>query len=346
MGKVAVIGKYNTKVGIADGQAVKTRIITQELKNYFGENEITKIDTYNWKKNPLKLFNESIKAVRKNKHVIFMTDEGGIKIFPWLLRFAKVFKKTKLHYVVVGGWLIHFLKKHSFIRSCLKKFSGIYVETTVMKNVLYNMGFKNIILMPNFKTLQPINTKNVEKHSENTFRFCTFSRIMKKKGIDDAVEAIKEINKLKGEKICSLDIYGQVEPKETEWFENLKKSFTSEINYAGVIDYDQSVNTLKNYYGILFPTEFYTEGVPGTVIDAYASAVPVIASKWESYSDVITEGETGIGYEFGRQEMLKEKILSLINNREAHYQMKLNCLKKADEYLPEKVTAILLTRLS
>ena len=50
MGKIAVIGKYNTKVGFADGQAVKTRIITKFIEAYFGVNEVTEIDTYNWKK--------------------------------------------------------------------------------------------------------------------------------------------------------------------------------------------------------------------------------------------------------------------------------------------------------
>jgi hypothetical protein len=58
---------------------------------------------------------------------------------------------------------------------------------------------------------------------------------------------------------------------------------------------------LKDYFALLFPTHFYTEGIPGTVIDAYAAGIPVISAKWESYSDVIDEGVTGIGYKDGAE---------------------------------------------
>ena len=67
---------------------------------------------------------------------------------------------------------------------------------------------------------------------------------------------------------------------------------------------------LKNYFLLAFPTKFYTEGIPGTILDAYAAGVPVIASKWESFFDVIEEGKTGIGYEFDNQKEL-EKILAV-----------------------------------
>ena len=53
--------------------------------------------------------------------------------------------------------------------------------------------------------------------------------------------------------------------------------------YCGIKDPKDSVKTLKNYFALVFPTRFYTEGIPGTIIDAYYAGVPVIASKWESF---------------------------------------------------------------
>lgn len=346
MKRITIIGKYNATAGIADGQAVKTRIITQELEDRFGTPNVNRIDTYGWERNPIKLLIKSICAVWCSKNVIFMTDEGGIKIFPWLLYISNFARRCSLHYVVVGGWLIHFVEKHPIIKAFLKRFEGIYVETTVMKTALDKMGFSNIVLMPNCKHLEPMARDDILVQNTIPFRFCTFSRVMREKGIDDAVEAVCEVNRRFGRTVCTLDIYGQVDPKQAEWFDTLKKSFSPEVQYCGVVDYARSVDVLKDYFALLFPTEFFTEGIPGTIIDAYAAGIPVVAAQWESFSDVIDHGSTGIGYPFGKQEQLKGIITKLIENPSIIHGMKTNCLDKSYQYLSSNVMDILHSNLS
>lgn len=102
---------------------------------------------------------------------------------------------------------------------------------------------------------------------------------MKEKGIEDAINAVKTVNKEAGRIVYTLDIYGQVDSRQTQWFENLKNTFPDYIKYRGLIDYDKSVDVLKNYCVLLFPTHFYTEGIPGTILDAYAAGIPVISCK-------------------------------------------------------------------
>src|SRR5690606_13604785 len=82
---------------------------------------------------------------------------------------------------------------------------------------------------------------------------------------------------------------------------------------------------------------YKTEGVPGTIIDAYAAGVPVIASKWNSYKDVIDEDVTGMIFNMG-------DITSLVNRLEQAYKypekilmMKDNCLKKALDCSPDLI---------
>lgn len=346
MKKVTIIGKYNARAGIADGQAVKTRILSQEIEKQYGKHNTFKIDTYEWKKHPFSLLIKSMFAVRCSKNVIFMTDEGGIKVFPWLLSLSNIFGRCSLHYVVVGGWLTHYLKKHQFTQACLKKFDGIYVETSVMKQSLEKMGFSNTILLPNFKSLEPVAALQISEEALKPFRFCTFSRVMREKGIDDAVDAICKVNSHFGKTVCTLDIYGQIDPDQTVWFDSLTKSFPPEVSYCGVADYSCSTALLKEYFALLFPTEFFTEGVPGTIIDAYSAGVPVVASHWESFDDVIEHGKTGIGYPFGKQECLSEVLIALVENPETILGMKSNCLEKAHKYLPENVLDILYSNLN
>ena len=81
-------------------------------------------------------------------------------------------------------------------------------------------------------------------------------------------------------------------------------------------------NVIKGYYMLLFPTHFTTEGIPGTIIDSYAAGVPVIASKWDGFNDVIDNGVTGIGYQCLHNECLQAAIEDAIKSPNKIKEMK------------------------
>ena len=96
--------------------------------------------------------------------------------------------------------------------------------------------------------------------------------------------------------------------------------------------FDESVKVLKDYFALLFPTKFFVEGVPGTIIDAYASGLPVISSKWESFADVVDDKITGYGYEFDNLAALKKLLIDIADNPLMITSLKKNCLLKVDYY--------------
>ena len=343
--EVSVIGLFCTGKNVSDGQSIKTRIVTRELEKAWGEENVGRIDTWGWKKHPLKLFRNCLRALRDSRNVIFMTDAGGIRVFPWLLLWGNVLYGHRLHYVVVGGWLPEFLKTHPFPSACLKKFDTILGETTVMQEALREMGFTNVRRMPNFKDLTPLQEAQLVVHREEPYPFCTFSRVMRKKGIEDAVEAVRSVNGKFGRTVCTLDIYGAVDPGETEWFAELSAGFPPEVRYRGVVPFDRSVEVVKEYFALLFPTFYPSEGIPGTILDAYAAGVPVIASRWSGFRDVVEEGVTGIGYPYLRNDLLKDVMEEVIRKPGRILNMKKNCLKKAESFDPEQVMRILLEAL-
>lgn len=346
MKQVSIIGLFCNGQQVSDGQSIKTRIVTEELERALGAASVRRIDTFGWKKRPLDLLSRSILAVLDSRSVIFMTDEGGIKVFPWLLHTSNLLRRAKLHYVVIGGWLVPFLRKHSFLAACLKRLDCIFVETTVMRAGLEELGFRNVHLMSNCKTLTPLTPDQLIRSDGEPYRFCIFSRIMREKGVEDAVNAIRAVNARFGRTVCTLDLYGMIDPNQTDWFESLSASFPSCVRYGGVVPFDESVATLKNYHALLFPTKFYTEGVPGTIIDAYAAGVPVIASRWASWADVVEDNVTGITYPFSEPEQLTEILCNAVSDPDLLLRMKENCLRRAGDYLPENVMRILLAELA
>lgn len=346
MKKVAVIGKFCKGYEAADGQSIKTRIVAQEIQKAFGSENLCEIDTYGWKKHPVQLVLKSVSATWRYEHVIFMTDQGGIKIYPWLLTLANFHGRCKVHYVVIGGWLSRTIEQHKLLRFWLKKMHGIYVETNTMKVALEACGFSNIVLLPNCKPLSICSADEISVAMNEPLPLCTFSRVMKEKGIEDAVNAVAEINRRCGRKVFTLDIYGQVDPGQKEWFEYLAKSFPEEVHYGGIIPYQQSTQVLRHYFTLLFPTRLYVvEGVPGTIIDAYASGLPIIASKWANFDDVLDD-ETCLSYAFEDEDGLVACLGKVAQNPSIMQTKRNACLQRAHVYTPDRVMKILIDHLN
>lgn len=342
MDKLLIIGAFGEGIELLDGQTVKTKILTNELKSQYGRDNINTIDTYGRFNNVMALF-RCIIGFFYNENIMMLPAQNALKVLaPWIV-FWNFFFHRRLHYVVIGGWLDGYLDKHYFVEKSLHKFCRIYVETSIMKGALQKRGFHNVSVVPNFKNLGIIKEEEFDYYHEPPFPLVTFSRVMQQKGIEDAVNIVTQINNEAGKSIFTLDIYGQLASDEIEWFELMKNKYSisndshSVVQYKGCIQFDKSAEVLSRYFALLFPTRFYTEGIPGTIIDAYAAGLPVISSKWESFADVVEDGVTGFGYEFENLDELKEILLAIAASPNIIIKMKKECIKRAEEFLPSMV---------
>lgn len=346
MKKVTVIGHFGFGLNYNDGQTVKTKNITSELCRVFGANIVDTIDTHGGFTALLKAPAHILKSMRDSNNIVILPAQRGILVYSLLISVAKCFcKSCKVHYAVVGGWLPNVLEKYKLLNKQLRRFDYIYVETATMEKRLISLGLNNTAVMPNFKDIKPIDVSDISFSETMPYKLCIFSRVMREKGIEDAVNVVRRINEKEKQKVYALDIFGPIDPQQKEWFDDLQKTFPEYICYRGVVASSDSVNTVRKYDALVFPTRFFTEGIPGTIVDAYASGVPVICSKWESFSDIVDEGQTGKGYEFSSENSLYE----LMSNHELLMsQMKTyaeNCLRKSQEYLPQNGIKVLIKNM-
>lgn len=344
LNKVCVCGHFAFGDNLLNGQTVKTKIITSQLEQKLSEDEVVKLDTHGTKKLIALPFMLCSKLSRCRNIIIFPAQNGLRIIAPLLNLLNKLFHR-KLHYVVIGGWLPDFLIGKKHLTKVLKKFDYIYVETFAMQNALNHMGFENVCVMPNCKPLTVLSPDNLVYNEKLPFKLCTFSRVMKEKGIEDAIEAVKIANKSLGRTVYTLDIYGQVDSSQVEWFDQIQKSFPDFIRYCGIVDFEKSVTTVKEYHALLFPTYYDGEGFAGTLIDAMASGVPVVASDWKYNSEIVKAGVTGYIYSAKNVEELARILQSDVYSFEKIKAMKENCLTEAEKYQPDKVVDILFEKL-
>lgn len=333
--KIGICGHFDGTKPTSSGQTIKTRIVAEELIRQLGKDQVMTVDSSGGAKAMPRMLKQSWNLFRNCENIIFLPAYKGLRVFAPVYSFYNKFFHRKIHYVVIGGWLDGFIDQYKWLAGMLKNFTGIYVETTTMKKALEKRGFKNVVVMPNFKNLPVLKPEELSYTLEQSYKLCTFSRVMKKKGIEDAIAAVKTVNEKAGHVVYTYDIYGQIDDSYKEEFEKLEINFPSYIQYKGLVPYDESVDVLKNYFALLFPTQFYTEGIPGTIIDAYAAGVPVISSEWESFADVVDDKVTGIGYEFSNNQELINTLEKIAADPSLILSMKKNCLIKAKDFSAE-----------
>lgn len=345
MKKLSVIGHFGRGRNLLNGQTVKTEIVTGELQNQFGQGQVVCFDTCGGRKTLFKAPFQALSALRRSRNVLIFPAQNGVRVYAPLLRFfSRFFKNRKLHYAVIGGWLPQFLMKRKRLAKALKKFDGIYVETETMKKALEAQGFRNVYLLPNCKNLTVLSEKELVMPAGAPYRLCTFSRVMREKGIGDAADAVISVNRELGYEAFSLDIYGQVDEGQTEWFAKLQQTFPPCIRYGGAVPHDRSVEVLKDYFALLFLTYYEGEGFAGTLIDAFSAGVPVIASDWKYNAEIVND-RVGFVYPTGDGRALTALLKSVASDPATVLDKKRDCLAEAKKYETKKAVQALLEQM-
>ncbi|MFT0306489.1 glycosyltransferase [Bacteroides thetaiotaomicron] len=285
-------------------------------------------------------------AMMTCKDIIILPAHNGLVVLSKFLTLLNTIFDRRLHYSVIGGWLQDLLPEHPDVIKALHKFTSIYVETQTMMDALQKLGFTNVCVVPNCKPLSILKRGQMPKMYTEPYKLVTFSRVTEKKGIGTAADLVMKLNEKYDREVFTLDIYGPVDPGEDKgWFAEQQKHFTGAITYKGNVPFNKSVEILSGYFALLFPTQYYTEGIPGTIIDSYAAGVPVISARWKSYADVVIEGVTGLGYEFNTNVDFERILESIVADPSIVARLKDGCIKKAEDFLPENAIKPLFERI-
>lgn len=340
MSKILLIGALGDGTPTSSGQIIRTNVTYNELKKRYGEKNVSAVNTSESK---AKCFPKLVWRLLCAKTVIVILSSNGMRvIYPILEKAAKLFGKKVLN-SVVGGTIEPILRAYPKCREAMKSFHINWVQLPDMIDELKSEGIFNAEVLPNAKPLKPVKAEEIKPVSDPPYKFCTFSRISKEKGIEDAVSAIEKLNE--NGLVATLDIYGVPDENYTEDFEKLMADTPEYIKYCGVAEYDKTPQVLKNYYLLLFPTTFDGEGFPGTSIDAMFAGLPVIATDWKHNGKIIIDGKTGYLYDYHKKEKLLELMEYAVSNPNDVYEMRKSCLKEAEKYSIERAMDIICKRI-
>ena len=310
-----------------DGETIKCRLLRDYL-NDIEKIQVISIDTDNWKKHIFKLVVSILFYFFQCDEIIVSSADKGAHIV--LDFFRKIKCKKKVYYFVIGGSLFRNIKEKKWNLNTYKRLKQIYVEANTLKEDLNNLGINNVKVLNNFRN--PKKFKNCYKKTDNV-KFVYFGRVIKQKGIEEAIQLINRLNK---ENIkCSLDIYGQC---TDDYLKVINKQFSSAIKYHGEIvpDNQHEYEILSQYDIFIFPTEYPGECLPGALIDCYISGLAVVASNWKYAKEYIEDDKNGVIFEYKNYEDMYIKTLEMIKENKVE-MFKRNSKEISNNYLIENI---------
>lgn len=341
--RICVLGYFDYDGKYLDGQIVKTRNVHKLLQKYH-PGEISSFNTMGVRRNPFLLFKLLWELIRCKTLVIIPAHNNLTYTLPVAYYLSKLFC-YRIVLICIGGWQVEFFggsdqfKPHPRQLKISKKIRAFLPEMKIVEEELIcRFEFKNIEMFPNFRFFDTT-VQQIENKSE-TLKLVFFARINKQKGYHTVFKFADQI--IANNYNIIIDFYGPVNANDIDDFNALVDKYKSCVRYLGVLKEDEVNARLVNYDVVLLPTQYYTEGLPGTVLDAYIAGLPVIATEWKHSHEFIEDNKSGFIVPFDDcQKDFNDKILALYNDRQMLSKMKKQAFQKRLLYSSEYAWSIL-----
>lgn len=338
--KILVLGYFGYENNQLDGQTVKTRNVYRLLKENF--NGIVKYADTQQFRHGIKPISQFFRDLFSCDYLVILPCLNNLKnIFPVVYVFSRIFNFEIIH-IGIGGWHDKYLGKWPLVRKMLGKIKINLLETEITANHLRSLfKYNNVSVFPNFRFEESCQISQTNKSEKLHLVF--MARVNKKKGLDTLAELCRLIkSNLYGDRI-TLTIYGPIISQEDGDYLNAQIINRYDfVEYKGALEPDKINVTLCNYDVFIFPTHYFTEGFPGSILDAYNAGLPVLATNWEHANQFVKHGISGYIVNF--EEPVKELygyIINLYNNPRLLDTMKNSAFVESKKYTPSSAWNLL-----
>ena len=342
MSKILVLGAFGYRNNQLDGQTVKTRNVFQLIqKRYCGK--ASKMDTLDFRKKPWIALRLIYHLVTCKTLVIIPCLNNLTYIFPITYILSKVFR-YRIVSICIGGWQIEYFngnerfKPHPMqLRMSRNIMAFLPEQENVNKELTEKYGFRNSEVFPNFRFFKHT---DITRNNIDPIKLVFMARINKQKGIPAITQSLHELTE-QGVPF-SMTYYGPIESTYSDEFNKMLEEDSKFVCYGGVLKPEDVQKTLMNYDVLLLPTAYYTEGFPGSILDAYIAGIPVIVTEWKHAHEFVKNEVSGfiVPFDYGTDEIV-EKIKLLSEKRNLLQKMKKNAQMESQKYSEEEAWKIL-----
>ncbi|NQU44015.1 glycosyltransferase family 4 protein [bacterium] len=153
-------------------------------------------------------------------------------------------------------------------------------------------------------------------------RFLWAGRVCIGKGLKTTLDALDRLWSKQPEG-WTVDFCGPVDPKDdAEIFQPRLACapWKDRTRYLGALPHSDMPAQYRDHDAFLFTSEVH-EGLPGTIIEAFAAGLPVIGTLTGGTKDVLRPGENCLVYEMGNANALADAMLRLIREPDTRHDL-------------------------
>jgi glycosyltransferase involved in cell wall biosynthesis len=191
----------------------------------------------------------------------------------------------------------------------------VLTEFARSKFLLGGMPAQKMFVKPNFVDPDPLLRANGSYASAAHGSYVLFAgRLSPEKRVSTMLDAWGRLRS----RIPLVIVGGG--PQRDELEKEAIRDNLSTIVFQGTLPHDQTLATIKGARFLVFSSEWYeTFGL--TMIEAFASGVPVICSRMGAMQEIVDDGRTGLHFTPGDAQDLAEKVEWAWNHPERMRQM-------------------------
>lgn len=177
---------------------------------------------------------------------------------------------------------------------------------------------------------------HVEKNELGPKKLLFVSRLVKTKGLEDTVRAVKSL--VDSGRDLTLDVLGTGEAKAPAERLADRLGIGSKVRFHGHVD-EEKVRAFQLASDILvFPT-FHDEGFPMVIFGALSSGIPIVTTEIRAAADYLKDGENCVFCKAHDPESVASSIEKILDHGELAHRIRENNRKLGEAFLPERIAS-------
>lgn len=219
------------------------------------------------------------------------------------------------------------------VKLAYSKADAVVLLANSEKQDFYQLGLNDsVCIVPNAVDTRQYARKGARVHSGKVCRLAFISRLIRPKGMFEAMEAVRILSQDKAYQNIKFQIAGSGPDSDeiVDWIR--RHEMDKYIELVGALYGDDKIDFLRNSDALVFPT-YHPEGLPYVIIESLAAGTPVIATKVGGIPDIVVNGEHGILIEGRSPENIVDAVRELSRSPDALKTMSLKCSAWASEQL-------------
>jgi glycosyltransferase involved in cell wall biosynthesis len=229
--------------------------------------------------------------------------ERSIRSGPWWSLTHRVYRRS-----LVGTFMLCFLIWiHKRLRTWHRTVDRFIVLTEFARQRFVSAGLpaQALVVKPNF-----VAAASAVGAARAGFLFV--GRLSAEKGVDVLLDAAGQLRRVSGDRRVEVAVAG-TGPLD----EKVSKGC---VEHLGALSAGAVRERMQSAAALVIPSNWY-EGFPMVLVEAYASGLPVIASRIGALAELVEDGVTGLLFEPGNPGDLAAKMTWALNNADEMLRM-------------------------